>query len=300
MRIRAFHTRYGRSLNRRRTLRNRRRLLRLFLITIGMCLLLGPKVVGQSQPCSATGGLRDTHVRAWFPVESYDDEPRMWIRTGADFAFLSLDEPASKIEFSFVSRTSANPITVVAHRLKGPWPSNMTFSIWSEIRDDFLGGMLDQVLVDGLGRYSLKTYGAQYIMLEARGPSVGYAIMSSDGWEGKPTWCKEPVTPTPPPSPTPRATPTQVSPINRIEVPSDVLPIILQYAIISDAYAPGTCFELAANQDGNGRSVAPDFLIVLHMPGGEVLRWKFQRFENGSVYIAPADRPCDVGVEYLR
>ena len=264
-----------------------------------MCLLLEPKVVGQSQPCSTTGGLRDTHVRAWFPVESYDDEPRMWIRTGADFAFLSLDEPASKIEFSFVSRTSANPITVVAHRLKGPWPSNMTFSIWSEIRDDFLGGMLDQVLVDGLGRYSLKTYGAQYIMLEARGPSVGYAIMSSDGWGLKPSWCPQPVTPTPMLTPTPQVTPTPGSPVTRIEVPPAILPVIVQHALLADEYQPGTCFEIAAQKDGNGRSVAPDFLIVIHMPGGIVYRWKFQRFENDSLYMAPASHPCNVGVEDL-
>jgi len=300
VRICSRHIGYGQRSDRRKIFGIRRRLLRPFLITIGMCLLLGPKVVGQSQPCSTTGGLRDTHVRAWFPAESYDDEPRMWIRTGADFAFLALDEPASKIEFSFVSRTSANPITVVAHRLKGPWPSSMTFSIWSEIRDDFLGGMLDQALVDGLGRYSLKTYGAQYIMLEARGPSVGYAIMSSDGWEGKPTWCKEPVTPTPQPSPTPRATSAPISPINRITVPSDLLPIIMQHALIANEYEPGTCFEIAADKDGNGRSTAPDFLIVIHMPDETIHRWKFQWFENDALYMSPASHPCDVAVEYLR
>lgn len=223
----------------------------------------------------------------------------MWIRTGADFAFISLSEPADRIEFSIVSRTSANSITIVAHRLKEPWPVGMTYSIWSEIRDDLLDGMLDQVQVSELGRYSLNTYGAQHIMLEAKGPSVGHAIMASNGWSGKPTWCPEPVTPTPVPSPTPQVTPTQGSPIVRIEVPPVVLPVIIQHALVADAYRPATCFEIAADQDGNGRSVAPDFLIVIHMPDGEIYRWKFQRFENDALYMAPADRPCDVAVEIL-
>ncbi len=253
-------------------------------------------VVGQAESCDVTSGVRDTHVRAWFPTESYDREARLRLRTGADFAFISLSGPSSRLEFSVVSRTSNNSITIVAHRLKEPWPAGMTYSIWSQIRDDLLDGMLDQVQIDDLGRYSVATFGARHIMLEAQGPSVGYGIASVDSWADRPTWCKELATPTPVVSPTK----TPGSPITWIEVPSDILPVILQYAIVADEYEPGTCFELAAAEKGDGRSTAPDFLLVIHMPGGDVQRWKFQRFENGSVYMAPAARPCDVGVEYLR
>ncbi|GAG20586.1 unnamed protein product, partial [marine sediment metagenome] len=99
----------------------------------------------------------------------------------------------------------------------------MTYSIWSAIRSDVLDGMLDQVLVSELGRYSLNTYGAQHIMLEAQGVSVGYALASAEAWSEKPAWCREPATPTPDLSPTPQITSTPVSPINRIEVPPDIL-----------------------------------------------------------------------------
>ncbi len=296
VRICSRHIGYGRRFDRRKIFGIERRLFRLLLITIGMCLLLGPKVVGQSQPCSTTGGIRDTYVRAWFPGNSYDDDSRMWIRVGADFAFFSFAGPSSRFEFTLSSRTSNNPITIVAHRLKEPWPAGMTYSIWSAIRDDMLDGMLDQVLVSKLGRYSLNTYGAQHIMLEAQGISVGYAIASSDGQIDKPTWCRELAAPTP----TPRATSAPISPINRITVPSDLLPIIMQHALIANEYEPGTCFEIAADKDGNGRSTAPDFLIVIHMPDETIHRWKFQWFENDALYMSPASHPCDVAVEYLR
>ncbi len=265
-----------------------------------LVLLLVLPVTGQEPVCDIKWGVRDTHVRAWFPNQSYDTEARMWLRTGADFSFISLEEPAAQISFSIVSRTSNNPITIVAHRLREPWPSGMTYSIWKGIRDDMLDGMLDQVLVDGLGRFSLKTYGAQHIMLEAQGASVGYALMSTNGWSNRPSWCREPATPTPFATSSPTAVPTQNSPINRIDVPPVVLPVIVQHAVAANSYEPGTCFEIAADKDGNGRSTSPDFLIVVHMPDGIVYRWKFQWFENGALYMAPAERPCDVGMEILR
>lgn len=273
---------------------------RSIAIAVALLLFVSVPAMGQTYTCATTTGVRDTHTRAWFPAESYDGDFRLRLRTGADFVFFFLDKPASKLEFSVVSRTSENEITIVAHRLKEPMPTGMTHSVWSQIKDDMLDGMLDQVHVDDLGRYSLNTYGAQNIMLEAVGPSVGYGIASSESWSNKPSWCQEPATPTPPPSPTPRATPTQGSPINWVEVPSDILPVIVHHAIIADAYEPATCFEIAANLKGDGRSTAPDFLLIVRMPDGDVHRWKFQRFENGSVYIAPGDRPCDIAVEYLR
>jgi hypothetical protein len=224
----------------------------------------------------------------------------MWIRTGTDFTFFSLGGPASRIEFSVVFRTSNNPITIVAYRLKAPWPAGMTYARWLEIKDDMLDGKLDQIFINDLGRYSLNTYGAQHIMLEAQGASVGYALMSSDGWSGKPSWCQEPATPTPAVTATPTIAPTRESPINRIDVPAAILPVIVQRAITANSYEPGTCFEIAAAKDGNGRSTSPDFLIVIHMPSGDIYRWKFQWFENGALYMAPAERPCDIALEYLR
>jgi hypothetical protein len=240
----------------------------------------------------------DTHVRAWYPTESYDREARLRLRTNVDFAFISLEGPSSRIDFSVVSRTSNNSITIVAHRLKEPWPAGMTYSIWREIRDDMLDGLLDQVQITDLGRYSVNTFGAQHIMLEAQGPSVGYGIASVDSWADRPTWCLEPATPTPFPSPQVTSTPGAV--VNRIEVPPVVASVVLQHALLVEDYVPGTCFEIAADDDGNGRSTTPNFLIVIHMPDGETLRWKFQQFEDGSVYMSPSHRPCDVGVEYLR